>query len=41
MEPILKSYYNRFKESFEIETKDTNEGKQKRKEARFLTKSCN
>ena len=41
MEPILKSYYNRFKESFEIDTKDKNEGKQKRKEAAAFEKFIN
>lgn len=33
MEPILKSYYNRFKESFDIDTKDSNKARQKQKES--------
>lgn len=41
MEPILKSYYNRFKESFEIDTKDTNAGTQQRKEAAAFEKFIN
>lgn len=41
MEPILKGYYNRFKESFEIETKDSNEQKQKQKESAAFEKFIN
>lgn len=41
MEPILKSYYNRFKESFEIDTKDNNAGNQQRKEAAAFEKFIN
>ena len=41
MEPILKSYYNRFKESFEIDTKDANAGNQQRNEATAFEKFIN
>lgn len=41
MEPILKSYYNRFKESFEIDTKDVNESKQRLKESAAFEKFIN
>lgn len=41
MEPILKSYYNRFKDSFEIDTKDNNEDRQRRKESVAFEKFIN
>lgn len=41
MEPILKSYYNRFKDSFEIDTKDTNAARQQQKEAAAFEKFIN
>lgn len=41
MEPILKSFYNRFKESYEIDTKDSNAGIQQRKEAAAFEKFIN
>ena len=41
MEPILKSYYNRFKESFEIDTKDDNAAKQQQKESAAFEKFIN
>ena len=41
MEPILKSYYNRFKESFDIDTKDSNESRQRLKESAAFEKFIN
>ena len=41
MEPILKSYYNRFKESFEIDTKDANVARQNQKESAAFEKFIN
>ncbi len=41
MEPILKSYYNRFKDVFEIDTKDANNTKQQLKESVAFEKFIN
>ena len=41
MEPILKSYYNRFKDSFEIDTKDSNASRQQQKESAAFEKFIN
>lgn len=41
MEPILKSYYNRFKEAFEIDTKDNNAARQQQKESAAFEKFIN
>ena len=41
MEPILKSFYNRFKESYEIDTKDNNATRQQQKESVAFEKFIN